>query len=437
MPYSERIKVFERIRDYMREFYVYGFKSRDEFDHKSARSYDNERRRIESYLGDYMSFHMEPGGKNTFLSIDSRSTGQNPLYQVFKAKSFTDGDITLHFILLDILCEPRISLTLNEIMECMDRNYLSHFSTPMLFDASTVRNKLKEYADMGLISTKKDGKKVLYHRSPAHDLATAAEVVAFFSEAGLLGVVGSYLLDRIHMQNFAMDAGKEQALLADNHGAEHCFSFKHHYITYAMESEILFKLLEAIKTRKSVFIKNYSRVTKTSKSWEVIPLQIFVSAQTGRQYLMGYCIPFKCMESYRLDYITHVDPGTDAEQFDKLRKKLEGLKKHMWGVRCKNKLSHLEHVEFTVWIGRGEEHIYQRLVRERRCGQVERIDEHTARFTVDVFDTTEMIPWIRTFICRIIQLDFSNRTVENQFRADMDEMYKLYDLEGGDGDAVP
>ena len=48
MAYSELIKNFERIRDYMREFYVYGFKTREEYYSKSARSYDNERRRIES-----------------------------------------------------------------------------------------------------------------------------------------------------------------------------------------------------------------------------------------------------------------------------------------------------------------------------------------------------------------------------------------------------
>ena len=31
MAYSELVKSFERIRNYMREFYVYGFKSRDEY----------------------------------------------------------------------------------------------------------------------------------------------------------------------------------------------------------------------------------------------------------------------------------------------------------------------------------------------------------------------------------------------------------------------
>ena len=98
MAYSELIKNFNKIRDYMRDFYVYGFKSRDDYTKKSARSYDDEKRRIESWLGDYMKFHQTADGKNVFLSIDSRVTRHNPLYKAWKTKSFTDGDITLHFI---------------------------------------------------------------------------------------------------------------------------------------------------------------------------------------------------------------------------------------------------------------------------------------------------------------------------------------------------
>ena len=115
MAYSELIKNFKRIRGYMREFYVYGFKSRDEYSQKSARSYDDERRRLESWLGDHMRFRQTPEGKNVFISIDSRVSQHNPLYAAWKAKSFTDGDITLHFILFDILYTPEIVMTLNEI----------------------------------------------------------------------------------------------------------------------------------------------------------------------------------------------------------------------------------------------------------------------------------------------------------------------------------
>ena len=91
MAYSELIKNFNKIRDYMRDFYVYGFKSRDDYTKKSARSYDDEKRRIESWLGDYMKFHQTADGKNAFLSIDSRVTRHNPLYKAWKTKSFSSG----------------------------------------------------------------------------------------------------------------------------------------------------------------------------------------------------------------------------------------------------------------------------------------------------------------------------------------------------------
>lgn len=140
MAYNELIKNFNRIREYMREFYIYGFKNREEYDRRSARSYDDERRRIESWLGDYMQFRQTSDGKNVFLSIDSREVKQNPLYKGWKAKSFTDGDISLHFILLDILFSPSVSLSLNEIT-CKIDSYLSEFEELRLFDESTVRKK--------------------------------------------------------------------------------------------------------------------------------------------------------------------------------------------------------------------------------------------------------------------------------------------------------
>ena len=148
--YSELVKNFERIRDYMREFYVYGFKSREDYSKKSARSYDDEKRRISSWLGDHMSFVRTPEGKNVFISIDSRSIRHNPFYNAWRAKSFTDGDITLHFILFDILSDPSVGYTLSEIMDLIDEKYLSDFDGSMTLDESTVRKKLKEYSEEGI-----------------------------------------------------------------------------------------------------------------------------------------------------------------------------------------------------------------------------------------------------------------------------------------------
>ena len=414
MAYSELIKNFNRTRDDMREFYVYGFRSREEFHKKSARSYDDERRRVESWLGEYMQFRRNPDGKNVFLSIDSRVSHHNPLYTAWKAKSFTDGDITLHFILFDILYSPEVALALNEIMERLDA-YLRGFREPKVFDASTVRKKLNEYIAEGIIVAEKRGKTMYYRRAEAGSPCDA-DVLDFFSEVAPCGVIGSYLLDRApaHPERFA---------------------FKHHYITGAMDSEIVCALLTAIREKRLLELEVLNRRKERRSENHVVPLKLMVSVQNGRQYLMAFVPRFKRITSFRTDNIVSVRCGDVCERFDALREKLDRMLPHIWGVSTQSASGdRMEHVEFTVRYGADEGHIHRRLEREKRCGTVEKLDVNTSRFSADVFDASELVPWIRTFLCRITDLRFSNKALEAQFRSDLQAMYALYGLEGGVGE---
>ena len=88
----------------------------------------------------------------------------------------------------------------------------------------------------------------------------------------------------------------------------------------------------------------------------------------------------------------------------------------------------MEHVEFTIRYAKNEAHIRNRLEREKRCGRVEHLDEHTSRFSADVFDASEVIPWIRTFLCRITEIHFSDKKMEEQFQNDLAQMYALYGI---------
>ena len=110
---------------------------------------------------------------------------------------------------------------------------------------------------------------------------------------------------------------------------------------------------------------------------------------------------------------------------------VDEMKDKMWGVSTKrNKwgIEKLEHVDFTVKVADDEAHIIRRLEREKRVGKVEKLDDNTYRFTADVYDVSEMIPWIRTFICRIIDMNFTSRTLETQFKSDLDAMYRMYGI---------
>lgn len=412
MAYSELVKNFNRIRDYMREFYIYGFKSREEYRRKSARSYDDERRRIESWLGDYMGFRQNADGKNVFISIDSRATSHNPLYKAWKTKSFTDGDITLHFILMDIFASAQKALSLTEITEQIDE-YLSVFPEPKTFDVSTVRKKLNEYISEGIVLGEKQGKS-MYYSWTMEKCDLDRDILVFFSEIAPCGVIGSFLLDQV----------KEQ----DSH-----FSFKHHYITSAMDSEILCSVFMAIREKRSVILETYNRHKERVSESHVVPLRVMVSAQSGRQYLIAYAPRFRRILSFRTDHIASVKIGEVSERFDQMRQKLDEMQKHMWGVSTQNRWGNrMEHVEFTIRYGAGEKHIPKRLEREKRCGTVVHLDENTSRFTADVYDASELIPWIRTFICRITEIHISNEKLEEQFLEDIKAMYALYGLEDGE-----
>ena len=328
MAYNELIKNFNNIRDYMRDFYVYGFKSRDEYTRKSARSYDDERRRLESWLGDYMQFRQSAEGKNIFISIDSRASEHNPLYKAWKAKSFTDGDITLHFLIFDILYSPDISLSIKQIMEEIDK-YLSQFPDAKMFDESTIRKKLREYADEGLLTMEKKGRCILYRRSGDVRLPSK-DVLDYFSEVLPCGVIGSFLLDRFDK-------------------SENPFTFKHHYITSAMDSEVLCTLFTAIREHRNVTLKMLSKNKDRYTESCVVPLKIMISVQNGRQYLMAYVPRFSRITSFRADNIISVTLKETSEQFDKLQETLKSMLPHIWGVSTQSRFGErLEHVGFTV-----------------------------------------------------------------------------------------
>lgn len=410
--YSELIKNFERIRAYMREFYVYGFKSRDDYNKKSARSYDDERRRMESILGDHMSFLRTPEGKNVFISIDSRTSRHNPFYKAWKSKSFTDGDVTLHFIIFDILHSPEISYSIPELMRIIDEEYLSYFDSPMMFDESTLRKKLKEYCEEGILIAEKKGKRMLYRRAEDISLSEYNDLLDFYSEIAPCGVIGSFLLDKTKPHKNA-------------------FAFKHHYITGAMDSGILAALFTAMRQKRVVTVTNHSSRSDEPRKNRIIPLRIFISTQNGKQHLIAYHPDFNCFRSFRVDYLSNVKLEDVTPRFDELRAMLDKMQGNMWGVvpnRGRRGKVHTEQVSFTIKVAENEDYIVKRLYREKRNGTVEKLDDSTYRFTAEVHETSEMIPWIRTFICRIAQMNFSNRTEENRFKADLEEMYKMYGI---------
>lgn len=406
MENMELVKNFERIRSYMRQFYVYGFKSRSEYDQKSARSYDNERRRIENWLGEFMSFRREETGKQMFLSMDSLHLAHNPLYQAFKARSFTDKDITLHFYILDVLGDGE-ERTLTQIAGEIEDNYLSRFEDAQVLELNTLRKKLREYEGLGLVRIRKQGRELLYSLSQdTTDLAGWEDALNFFSEDSPLGVIGSFLLDRLPK-------------------TESRFRFKHHYLVHTLDSQVLCSLLDAAVRKKAVVLSIWGTDPRKEQQTTVLPRRIYISTQTGRQYLLGYESQRRQFRFFRMDTIHKVTPDSHSPDPGQLDAPEEAFTKHLWGVSV-NHGGKPDHVEMIIRAEKYEPFILQRLQREKRCGTVEILDESTYRFTADVYDALEMLPWIRTFIGRIEHFSCTNPAVTARYHEDLEQMCRMY-----------
>ena len=418
VAYSELVKNLDNIRMVMRDFYVYGFKSKADFSGRSARSHDNDRRRIESWLADYMCFRQNAKGKRRFIAVDSRKIKHNPFYKAWKAKTFTSKDIMLHFYLLDML-QDGISMSLNELVERLDQDYLSHFADAGTIDASTVRKKLTEYVQLGLIVAAKQGRELFYSRSKdAVNLKRWHEAVSFFAESTPVGAVGSFLEDKY----------SEEVNL---------FSYKHHYLLQALESDVLVDLLDAMQKKQTVRLASCTDGGKRI-CMRVLPLKIYVSTQSGRRYVMGWFFKATRIIFCRLDNLEQVLEPKDLPDYDKFLAQAESMEQHLWGVSMNTPSEdgkiNLDHVELVVRAGEAEPYILQCLEREKRCGKVTKLDEGSYQFTADVRDAGELLPWLRTFIGRIESFTCSNKKVEERFWQDLDAVYAMYGLKKAGGE---
>lgn len=405
--FRELIKSFPKTREYVRDFFVYGFKTRDEFKDKSPRTYDNERRRLESWLGPYVQKDYVSKGSNISLAIDSNLLDTNPLFQVWKTKSFTDNDIILHFLILDLL-EGGEALTAEEITDRLLTEY------DALFDAQTVRRKCNAYEKEGLLHKKKEGKTILYYLDTSLTIwlknnSALIDALSFYQMAGNLGIIGNELLEQFDSQN-------------------QTFRVKHSFFVHTLEDEILLSLLNAIKQKSCVRLELKSSKKGLTTYAQVIPLQIFISTRSGRRFLCGYLNKSRRFTCFRLDTIKNAVLLDEALEYDELQNKLKRNRACLWGVSFQNETGHhLDKLTMTIQIYEpAENFVINRLKREGRGGTVTRLAQNIYQYEIEVFDCNEMLPWVRTFIGRILSFQCTDKSVERCFYQDLQAMYEMY-----------
>lgn len=398
--FNELVKDFNSIRSYARDFYINGYKQREDFQEKSLRSYDNERRRIESYLSEYIEWEQNTQGKSLRLELKQEQAASNPFFRLWQTKSFTKNDVFLHFILLDCLVAGPMSLP--QLTTLIHEDYLSQFEEPNFITDITIRNKLKEYCQLGILEEVEQEKRIVYHLKPVQEFPEEiSDILHFFKEVAPAGVIGQFMLKHLPTTTSP-------------------FVFKHHFIVHSLDEQIVLSILAGISQKRLLHLAQFN-----GKESTIVPMSLYISTETGRQYLVGQLMRPNILTSIRVDNIKEVTLGSSVSDYQTYQNAFEKKKNRAWNGSFNQQRLKTLTVLLRIEEGK-EDYLLTRLQREQRMATSKRLDHQTIAFEIKLTDLYAINPFLRTFIGRIISIESTDSNWQEQFIYDLDQLTDLY-----------
>ena len=437
MAVNDRIKDIATIRKWVREFSLFGEKTRTDFTATSGYRYavNKSLKLLKGYLTESRD---DNNCKHVFLAVDARDIAHNPLFVYFKIHAFKDNDIKLHFVILNALADGKYKTIGQVYQSALDSNIYDveadggaekdseretsddaldedAFDLPLNTMDSTIRRKLEEYLANGILVAKKSGRKKVYSLNTCSiDLKRWVYAIDFFSEIDPLGVIGSFLRDRLDRTG----------------GLPACdpFVFRHHYVHHVLDAEIVQTIADAIHKHCSVVVVNHpmhQNNCRANQKNEVVPIRFYHSVQSGRRYIVACQRANRQLTFLRIDRIQTVSLGSTVPDYLRYYEYAIERLKHVWGVSDIGNRE-LTHLEMTIRVSSPDDYAIKRIDIEKRHGTVEYLDNLTACFSIDVWEDREMLPWVRTFIGSIISLKCSNQNFIDRFNHDLRKSLKQY-----------
>lgn len=335
-----------------------------------------------------------PAAKTSSIAYDEMRVINNPFYRLLKANVMKADQQYFFFALTDMLRQHSF-LSIDEIKDIYGKEY-------GCYKDSTIRGRLKEYADLGLLVWRREKRKDMYGIAPLRpydgsysgDQKVEAErgicgchrkllrAVSFFSEASPLGIVGNQILDACNAE-------------------QKIFSFKNSFISQALDSIVLSDILEAIHQQQTIEVRVEQTRDGVVAVSNVLPICVLSSAWDGRQYVFVYDTEGKRYKSQRLDYIHSVAPcksNSVVDVNDVIDKSREVLRTMWAGNYLKYETPSHVVIDFA-FDSEKEKHINQRV--ERECREPLAVGSYAGngerKVEGDVCHPLELVPWILSY----------------------------------------
>ncbi len=424
------IRDYNNIRQVLRDIYIFGCFSKEDFIKKgiSARKYDNEKRRICSYLPEGFIKEKKINRKRImYCSYKLEDSTKNYLAETYRNKSFTALDIMSYFFVLQILGDGR-EYAVSEIL-----NQIPPQNSEVIVTNNNLRDKLEELVKNALIVSKKTGKNVTYSLSKdiwknfsEEELKEIYTYLEFAKNVSPIGIP-YYFLQRKLKLYMKMERNMDFS-------RKTIFQLKHNHLFNVLDNEIVLECLRAIKQKRKLRVRK--KIETGENTFVTLPIKVIHDITYGRQYLMCFHSDLNQCVSIRLDQII------EAKCVEKLNKQEQQLiyqnseiEKDCW---CTSGM-HLELQEVKIRFLFDEEKesfILNRIKKEGHGGTIEKEQDGQYLFKIKLRDPVEIVPWVRSFGERAKVISSGNYKIEQRIAEDWNKAVKKYETFSRNGKQV-
>ena len=416
---SLMIRDYENIRRILREIYIYGCFTKDDYIEMgfSGRKIDKEQQRISAYLPDKFIKKRRINKKVIqYCRYNISDSTKNYLAETYRNKSFTMRDLLSYFYILQILGDGQ-KRTLQEILDEMPFN-----NAEVEFTKDNLRVKLDELLENQFLQTERDDRNVRY--------LVADDIWDSFSDNELLEIL-TYLefiknVSPIEMPYYFLQRKlklymfSERKIAADSKSP---FQFKHNHIFNALDNDILIECLSAIQDKSSLIIEKDGG----KKAITALPIKVIHDSTYGRQYLMFYNVGRRRVNGIRIDHIKKVQVGDPLtkEELEIIEVNYD-FDDYCWNMSSINEAPQEVIVRF-YFDEKKEAFILNRIAREGHNGTISKLEAGVYEYRISLRDPKEIIPWVRSFGERAQVISSGDFEIEKTIEADWEKAVNKYE----------
>lgn len=415
------ITSYNKLRDYLRYFFVYGCYSREDFDHIrnfSARKYDDELRRIRTILGEeYLNELTKDRKKYVQLDFSYYEIVENYLVETYLIRNYTHLSLSIFFNIYIILWENG-ALTLDEINELIE----GKISIERDF-TSTTRRILEDMVSKGFIEKARDDSRnrIVYRNKgdifkglSDEELERLYIAICYYSQVKYPFSLARHLKDSIYrymkyVRNLDLDE------------LDNLFLFKYSNFQQAIDEDLVWKLEHIIDKGHKVKLL-YFLCENKEEEIVGIPLNIIWDNHYGKWYLNIIKEGEENITMLKVQDIIEVETLEDKISHKQLEDILTKL--------ANQKDRELKKVEviFQVEEFNKRNFLLDKVQRENLKGEIEILDDCTFKYTIYARDWDRLKPWIMSFGHRAKIVENEDHSLYQDIKKEWTEMGELYGI---------